>query len=67
MVSRMYHRCKKKSLILYLFRLLTPRSSTCLLRNTKPGIPLHIKRLIDFTDLFGSVELIFRYLIMINL
>ena len=33
----------------------------------KAGHPLHNKRLIDFTDLFGSVELIFRYLIMINL
>ena len=33
----------------------------------KAGHPLHNKRLIDFTDLFGSDELIFRYLIMINL
>ena len=41
--------------------ILTPRSSTCLLRNTKPGtLSLHNKRFIVFTDLFGSVELIFR-------
>ena len=33
----------------------------------KAGHPLHNKHLIDFTDLFGSVELIFRYLIMIIL
>ena len=31
------------------------------------GNPLQNKHLIDFTDLFGSVELIFRYLIMIIL
>ena len=41
--------------------ILTPRNSTCLLRNTKPGtLSLHNKRFIVFTDLFGSVELIFR-------
>ena len=41
--------------------ILTPRSSTCLLRNIKPGT-LYITRalIIVFTDLFGSVELIFR-------
>ena len=40
--------------------ILTPRSSICLLRNTKPGKPPHNKSFIDFTDLFGSVELILR-------
>ena len=41
--------------------ILTPRSSTCLLRNTKPcTLNLHNKSFIVFTDLFGSVELIFR-------
>ena len=40
--------------------ILTPRSSTCLLRNTKPGtLNLHNKSFIVFTDLFGSAELIF--------
>ena len=40
--------------------ILTPRSSTCLLRKLKAGYPLHNKSFIDFTDPFGSVELIFR-------
>ena len=40
--------------------ILTPRSSTRLLRNTKLGtLNLHNKSFIVFTDLFGSAELIF--------
>ena len=68
-LSIMFRRCKnlrqtgrvEKKLYYFSSIILTPRSSTCLLRNTKP-VTLYTTRalLIDFTDLFGSVELIFR-------